>query len=162
MAKRGRKPLPAEEKRRRGNPGKRKLPKKPTAKEAAARVAPTPPEHLTGPALEEWNRLGTMLADSERWDAKFQTTFAAYCVAFGRWQESETVLREKGFVVKAPSGFPIQNPYLAVANKAMEQMRKFLSELGLTPASHAEHSPTGTPDDEDPFLAMLKARAGSN
>jgi phage terminase small subunit len=36
----------------------------------------------------------------------------------------------------------MQSPFLAVANKALEQMRAFLNEFGMTPASrtrvHAE------------------------
>lgn len=159
--KRGRKPLPAEEKRRRGNPGKRSVPKAPSAEQMAARPEPKPPAHIKGEALKEWKRLAVLLADSERWDAKYQSTLAAYCTAFGRWTEAETILREKGFIVKAPSGFPIQNPYLAVANKAMEQMRRYLSELGLTPSAQASQHNADSEEQTDPFLEMLARRAQS-
>jgi len=38
-------------------------------------------------------------------------------------------------VIKSPSGFPIQSPYLAIANKAMDQMTKLLTEFGMSPSS---------------------------
>ena len=40
-----------------------------------------------------------------------------------------------GAVIKAPSGFPVQSPFLAIANKAHEQMVKLLTEFGMTPAA---------------------------
>ena len=63
--------------------------------------------------------------------------FAAYCIAWGRWTEAEEKLRTLGAIVKAPSGYPIQNPYLAVENKAIEQMKVFLTEFGMTPSSRS-------------------------
>ena len=36
-------------------------------------------------------------------------------------------------MVKSPNGFPMQSPYLAVANKSMEQMRGLLTEFGMSP-----------------------------
>ena len=59
----------------------------------------------------------------------------AYCVAYGRWVEAEKKVKELGVVVKTTNGNPIQNPYLSAANKAMKQMRQWMSEFGLTPAS---------------------------
>lgn len=47
------------------------------------------------------------------------------------------MLQRHGVVLKAPSGFPVQSPYLAIANRAMEQLRQLLSEFGMSPASRA-------------------------
>jgi hypothetical protein len=33
------------------------------------------------------------------------------------------------------NGYPIVNPWLTISNQAVEQMRKFLGEFGLTPAA---------------------------
>ena len=63
--------------------------------------------------------------------------FAAYCTAYGRWVEAEQALQTHGVLMKSPSGFPMQSPYLTVANRAMEQMRSLLSEFGMSPASRS-------------------------
>jgi hypothetical protein len=39
-----------------------------------------------------------------------------------------------GTMVKSPSGFPIQSPYLAIANRQSEIMMQIASEFGFTPA----------------------------
>ena len=53
-------------------------------------------------------------------------------------------------MLKSPNGFPVQSPYLAVANRALEQMRSFLNDFGMTPASRSRVSamPADPPDDE--------------
>ena len=59
-------------------------------------------------------------------------------------------------MVKSPNGFPIQSPYLAVANKAMEQMRAMLTEFGMSPSSRTRVRGTAVIATEpDPFEEYL-------
>jgi P27 family predicted phage terminase small subunit len=71
---------------------------------------------------------------------------ALYCVAYARWAEAEKQVAEGGTVVKSPNGYPIQNPYLAIANAAMKQMHAYLAKLGCNPCDrsrvHASPPPT--------------------
>lgn len=66
---------------------------------------------------------------------------ALYCQSYARWQEAErriAEMKEKGgdgMLIKAPSGYPIQNPYLAISNRAMEDCYKYLQQFGLSPAA---------------------------
>jgi P27 family predicted phage terminase small subunit len=60
---------------------------------------------------------------------------AAYCMVFARWVEAERELRKTAKLVKSPSGYPLQNPWLAIANRAIEQMRQLGSDLGLSAAA---------------------------
>lgn len=62
---------------------------------------------------------------------------ALYCQAWARWVEAEAQLLKFGTVIKSPNGFPIQSPYLPIANKAMEQMTKLLVEFGMSPSSRS-------------------------
>lgn len=41
---------------------------------------------------------------------------------------------------KNPEGYPIQNPYFAIMNQSMAQMRSFLVEFGMTPSSRSRIS----------------------
>jgi phage terminase small subunit len=43
-------------------------------------------------------------------------------------------------MVKSPSGYPIQSPYVAIANRQAEIMMRIASEFGFTPASRSRIS----------------------
>ncbi len=86
-----------------------------------------------------------------------RAALSAYCQAWGRWIEAEERLRQHGVIVRSPNGFPVQSPYLAVANKAMAQMSKLLVEFGLSPSSRSRiQGPTDDPDDDE-FLGPRPA-----
>ena len=131
----GRKPLPTVLKLLHGNPGRRPLNE--NEPKPALRL-PQAPGHLSPEARKEWRRSGRMLLQLGVMTEADRTALALYCQAYGRWVEAEEALRRYGFMVKSPAGFPMQSPYLAVANKCMEQMRSLLSEFGLTPASRTK------------------------
>jgi P27 family predicted phage terminase small subunit len=64
-----------------------------------------------------------------------------------------------GEVVKTRDGNLIQNPYLAVANRAMDQMLAYGRELGLSPSSRSRLSIA--PPAEKPNLAETLFRLAS-
>jgi P27 family predicted phage terminase small subunit len=49
-------------------------------------------------------------------------------------------IQKYGTMVKSPTGFPIQSPYLAIANRQAEIMARIASEFGFTPASRSRIS----------------------
>ena len=144
----GRRPKPSDQRRLEGKPGHRPL----NANEPTA-VAGLPrcPSHIKGEARREWNRIGKRLVAERRMAHVFKAAFAAYCVAWGRWVEAERQLEEFGTVIMTnqtvdKEGKPVgggnlvQSPYLAIANKAQQQMMKAISELGISPTSQAKVS----------------------
>ena len=60
---------------------------------------------------------------------------AAYYTVFARWIEAERELRKTAKLVKSPTGYPLQNPWLAISNRAIDQMRQLGSDLGLSAAA---------------------------
>lgn len=82
---------------------------------------------------------------------------ALYCQAWGRWVEAEEALKKHGVMVKSPNGFPMQSPYLAVANKAMEQMRAMLTEFGMSPSSRTRVHAEPILQEDDPFEQYLRS-----
>lgn len=61
--------------------------------------------------------------------------FAGLCMALAWRDEAFAEVEKTGMLVKAPNtGLPIQNPYMAVANKQQEIARKLAVELSLTVA----------------------------
>ena len=155
---RGRKPHPTKLKVLRGNPGKRPLNKKEPKPDPSI---PEPPEHIKGLALKEWYRAAGELHRIGLLTVIDRAALAAYCAAFGRWCECEQQISKTGMLIRTPNGYPIVNPLLSVSNKAVAQMRAFLSEFGMTPAARSRVSaekPKG--DDGDALDAIMKGFAG--
>lgn len=96
---------------------------------------PRCPAHLDNVARNEWRRLATPMFEAGVLTLADRAAFAAYCQAYARWVEAENRLRETPMLLKTPSGYVQQSPWLSVANKQLELMGRFMAELGLTPVS---------------------------
>ena len=106
------------------------------------RRAPSPrlprcPPHLNPPAAAEWRRIAKALQQAGVLTTFDRAALAAYCQAWGRWVEAEERLRETPHLVKTPSGYVQQSPWLTIAHKQMELMGRYMVELGLTPAARS-------------------------
>ena len=121
---RGRKPRPAKRN------GKGSVP-------AAPDALPRCPGHLNAVARKEWRRLAKPLYDMGVLSTTDRAAFAAYCQAWARWVEAEEQLKKTPALLKTPSGYVQQSPWLAVANKQLEIMGRYMAELGLTPSARA-------------------------
>jgi P27 family predicted phage terminase small subunit len=110
-------------------------------------VALDPPDDLQGEAADEWRRIVPELHACGLLSRLDYAALLGYCQALGRWREAEREIQRQGLLVKSPNGFPVQNPYLSVANRAMKQVKEFASEFGLTPSSRTRIA-ISPPDDE--------------
>ncbi len=146
---RGRRPKPTRLKVLTGNPGKRPLNQDEPRPEVAI---PDCPQELGPVAQREWNRLAGELAGLRILTNLDRAALAAYCGAYALWAEATEAIQKYGAMIKSPSGFPVQSPYLAVANRQAEIMMRIASEFGLTPASRSRIS---TPSKIDPTLFDL-------
>ena len=98
-------------------------------------MVPEPPDILTGEALDEWNRIVPTLAAEALVDDLDMPTIAAYCRVYARWREAEKRLDESGLIVVQMVGDerkPMDSPYLAIANRALDQMRALAEQIGLS------------------------------
>lgn len=123
----------------------------PTTPQPAA-AAPSCPDFVEGEAREEWARVTATrsIAEVDR------ATLTAYVIAWARVRQAETELKKTGGeVVKSPTGYPINNPWLAISRSAAQQMNTAAAALGFTPASRDETTKTPTPQ-------TLPARASSS
>lgn len=146
---RGRRPKPTRLKVLTGNPGKRPL----NAHEPRPEVAiPDCPPELGPVAQREWSRLVGELIGLRLLTNLDRAALAAYCGAYALWAEATLAIQKYGAMVKSPSGYPIQSPYVAIANRQTEIMMRIASEFGFTPASRSRIS---TPSKADPSLFDL-------
>jgi len=171
---RGRKPKPSVIKLVTGNPGKRRG--RDDEPRPEARVPPVP-AHLSEPAKAEWERVSFELYRLGLLTSIDRAALAAYCQACADWAEAEAKLQEFGKVVKSPvrtktktlpdgtvvreetGGYPIQSPFLAIRNKALELMHKFMIEFGMTPsartrvATNVAKKPADAPKRADSYFS---------
>ena len=62
---------------------------------------------------------------------------AVYCNAYAQYFEAMEEVQKYGAMIKSPNGYPVQSPYLAVANKHADTMIRIACEFGFTPASRS-------------------------
>lgn len=106
---------------------------------------------VLGPvAREEWDRLAVELSTLRILTNLDRAALAIYCGAYALWVEATEAIQKFGTMVKSPSGYPIQSPYVSVANRQAEIMLRVASEFGFTPASRGRIS-TSAPDERTLF-----------
>lgn len=128
----GRIPKPTAIKKLAGNPGKRVL----NHFEPRPRVVlPRPPQHLSEEEKEKWKLIVRELHPLGLITSIDKDALAMYCVIYARWIKAEKFVREKGEIIKTAAGNIIQNPYLSIANRALDQLNKLGTEFGMTPSS---------------------------
>jgi len=143
---RGRRPKPSRLKVLTGNPGKRPL----NMNEPVPNpTVPECPPELGPVAQREWNRLVGELAALRLITNLDRAALAAYCAAYALWAEATEAIQKYGAMVKSPSGYPMQSPYVAIVNRQTEIMMRIASEFGFTPASRSRIS---TPARSEPTL----------
>ena len=134
MAKTGRKPKPTALKKLEGNPGRRPL----------NRMEPMPPvvqlkcpNHLLPEAKKEWKRLAPVLMDLGLLTAADAVPFEGYCTAYARWLEAQDEINKHGSIYKDNEGKIRPNPFIAIANQQMREIKSFAAEFGLTPSTRS-------------------------
>lgn len=129
-----------------------KTPPKDSAVQGPVSGLGEPPAYLMDDpkCVAVWNELvavyGSVLGESER------MLFAKLVVAEMLYREAQKEVARVGTLIKSPTGYPIQNPYLAVVNKQREAIIRTSQELGITPlargrvkASKAASKPASSP-----------------
>ena len=94
-------------------------------------------------AKAEWRRTGRPLREAGLLTDLDVSAFGAYCCAYAMHIEAEIKLQDEGMVIVNATGAQVSSPYVAINNQAVAQMRAFMGEFGLTPASRVR-MPIGT------------------
>ena len=151
--RRGRKPIPTEIKILEGNPGKRPLN---THEPKPLKKAPPCPKWLEAEAKKEWRRLAKTLEAMGVLTEADMAAFAGYCQSYARWKEAEGRITDRGLVIRTPSGYPQQVPYISIAQQYLKLMQQFAEQFGLTPAARsriiAGNGENAAADDMDELL----------
>jgi P27 family predicted phage terminase small subunit len=108
-------------------------------------VIPSPPAELSEDARIEWEYVAARLHVIGCLSEIDRGALAAYCQAYGRWQQAERALAEMakkdqltgGLLIKTTNGNAIQNPLVGTANKALSDMVRYAAEFGMTPSARS-------------------------
>ncbi len=98
-------------------------------------IAPEPPEHLTEVEAEKFRETAALLAKMRIMSEADVDALALYATTWVRYLAATDKVRELGMIVKSPKDYPMQNPFLSIANRAQKDCMSILSEFGLTPSS---------------------------
>jgi P27 family predicted phage terminase small subunit len=130
----GRKPKPTALKKLEGNPGKRPLNDR---EPEFRRDVPYCPRHLSVVAKREWHRIVRELYAAGLLTVADRAALAAYCQLYARWVQAEQKLAGGSLTITTDKGFVLQNPLVGICNTALDGMRKYLIEFGMTPSSRS-------------------------
>jgi P27 family predicted phage terminase small subunit len=102
--------------------------------EEAVAIIECPPE-LSAAARTEWDRIAPALVAAGRLTALDRGSLAILCTSYAEWVAANEALQSFGSVLKSPSGYPVQSPYVSIAAKHADTFSRLAAEFGLTPAS---------------------------
>jgi P27 family predicted phage terminase small subunit len=166
---RGRKPKPTYLKILEGNPGQRPLNKnEPKPK----RVRPSCPRWLSKEAKAEWSRVVPELDRLGLLTLVDRAALSGYCESWAEYREAREWVHNHGSsypiferdednnIKHDDRGQPIlrymqQVPQVSIAHRALEQIRAFCSEFGLTPSARSRMHVPGQEEPEDEMERLL-------
>jgi len=157
----GRKPKPTELKLIDGNPGKRPLPKNEPKPEP---IAPKCPTWLHKDAKKEWKRIAPQLEKLGLLTQVDMAALAGYCESWAQYKRAIEFIHKHGEVypIKDDEGrvkYLQQVPQVSIANKALQQVRAFCAEFGMTPSARGRMSVPGAEDKEDEMESLLDKKS---
>lgn len=125
---------------------------------------PNCPTHLMKDAKAEWRRMVPILESMGLLSTLDMAALAAYCQAYGRWQQAEREMKRltkkgtTGLLLKTAQGNYIQNPLLGIVSRNIQIMRQFITEFGLSPSARSRIQVDKTFGEEDELQAWEKKK----
>jgi P27 family predicted phage terminase small subunit len=171
----GRRALPSNVHLLRGNPSKLSASDLMDSFQPQVEI-PDCPRHLWPAAKKEWKRISPELERYGLISKLDRSALALYCQCYARWvwaeeqltramdaaataraaaeAKGETYTGGDGVTVPTPNGHLGYSPHWVIANRAMEQVNKYLSAFGLEPCSRGKvqqsnNRQSGLFEDED-------------
>jgi P27 family predicted phage terminase small subunit len=144
-----------------GNPGKRKLNEK---EPKAPKGVPEMPRFLNGEARAEWRRIVPVLCKMGVLTVADGKALAAYCSCYSQLAKAEAAIEKFGLIcatldqVTGVAELKV-NPAVRIKSDALRQMKSFLIEFGLTPASRSKLKINANDDEPDALDDLFDAPA---
>lgn len=136
----GRNRKPTAVKKLQGNPGKRRLNRK---EPKPGPGIPVMPEFLNAVAIREWQHIVPILDKMGVLTTADGEALAGFCTSYAQLVKAEAAIEKYGIVIASlhkETGTAVlrMNPAVRIKSDALRQMRAFMQEFGLTPASRSK------------------------
>ena len=114
-------------------------------------------------AAAEWDRLTRELDQAGRLDPARRSALTLFCRTWSRWLQAENDLAASGgSILTTKNGNVIQNPFVAIANKAADRLVRLFPQLDITrpgripaaPSIDGTKQPEADPDDAGDNLVV--------
>lgn len=138
-----------------GNPSQRPYRDNPTPRKGA----PKPPAWLSGEALAEWGRIVPELAAIGLLSVVDRAALVAYCESWATFVSATEDINARGTLVEGRDGNIVKNPAVPMQRDALQQIKQWVAEFGLTPSARARMQlpSEGKPEGESSDVAELFA-----
>jgi P27 family predicted phage terminase small subunit len=143
----GRKPKPAAQRRREGNPGKRAI-----REGLVTEGVPVRPSTLSPAAAEEWDRVVPLLVQAGVANGLHTGPLIAMCVHWGIAEDARAQYEREGLVEEGSMGQMVEHPLIATYTKAVAAYMRIATEFGLT--ASAAMRIEGVHVELEPFAAI--------
>lgn len=135
-----------------------KNPQRGAARKHEPKIAPgigEIPEWLDAFAREEWARVVPYLDSSGVTSRVESAALGCYCQAVSRLRKAEAEILRDGITIMTETGLK-KHPAVTISNEAMDHIRAFGSQFGMTPASRSKVSahPDSGEKAENEFAAI--------
>lgn len=111
-------------------------------------TAPTCPSWLDKEAKAEWGRVGPELERLGLLTVLDRAAFAIYCTCWSDFMTFSEIIRREGAVIEGHRGLARKHPLLPALHWAMDAVRTWSQEFGLTPLSRTRLSVTVPAEEE--------------
>lgn len=156
----GRPPKPTKLKIIEGNRGKRPLNENEPKPQP---IAPECPDWLCEDAKIEWARVAPELENLGLLTRIDMAALVGYCESWAEYKKAKQFIHKKGesYIIRNDDEdktikYIQQFPQVAIANKALQQIRAFCTLFGLSPSDRGRLQLLGQADTEDEMEQLLK------
>lgn len=122
----------------------------------ALKTLPNAPDRIKNDAMatEIWYDTTAELEALQMISSVDLQLLSAYCREVSRYWRAQVNIENEGDVITAHNGYPMPNPWVGVANQALDRALKIAGQFGFTPAARTR---IGTPGkkESDPFDDFL-------
>jgi len=140
-----------------GNPGKRALnTKEPKPKSDNVKM----PAGLSARGKKVWRKVAPMLQEAGLLTDLDVLALKGLCDAYADYEEHREQVQRTSPIIKTASGYPIQNPYIALERKAWDKFTRLMAEFGMTPSSRTRLQVESGEAEGDEFDQLIRRRRG--
>jgi P27 family predicted phage terminase small subunit len=104
---------------------------------------PAAPEALGAVGRAKWSELATILQRLGLLESRFLDALEMLCRAFDDLADAEATIRKENRYTKTIDGKPKLHPANVVAQQARDEIRRYLVEFGMTPATSTRVTSSG-------------------